>query len=411
MFKFAKFYAAKEGDSPDLVFQKELMVIISTFLFFCGVIWCLQWYLIFGWVIPTYAAGAFGLMVGIMIFVSHYFRNHYLLVHSVFLGTIIVPVVCQWSIGSMHQSGMIIAWAFLTPLGVLIFSSIRPAIVYMVIFIACIMITAIYEPLLYGHPMEVNDSIIQLFYCMNLGTSFTVIFATCAWFVNTIKIEKKYSDELLLNILPRDVAEELKRFGMVEPRDHIDATVLFTDFKDFTELSETITAKELVEEINHCFGVFDEITSRYHIEKIKTIGDSYMAVGGNFSLSQCRPIDVVMAAVEMSNYVLKRKEERRAIKKFYFEMRLGIHTGPVISGVVGVKKFQFDIWGDTVNIASRMETNSEIGALNISETTYKLVKDYFSFEYRGKIPVKGKGEMAMYFVKEALPLDKQPVSA
>lgn len=400
MFKYAKLYAHKAEDSPDLAFQKQLLAIISSFLFLCGIAWWLMWYLIFGWSIPTYAAGLFGIMVLVMIIVSHLAKNHLLLVHSVFIGTIIVPVTCQWAIGSLHDSGMIIAWAFLTPLGVLIFTSTRPAIMYMGIFIACILITALVEPTFPGFPLKASAPIIKLFYSMNLVTSYTVIFATCAWFVHTIKVQKRISEALLLNILPTDVAEELKKYGKVEPVSHENSTVLFTDFKGFTEISETITAKELVAEINHCFGAFDEIATRYAIEKIKTIGDSYMAVGGNFSGKECTPWHVVSAGLEMQNFIKKRKQERDKEGNFSFEMRMGIHSGPVVSGVVGVKKFQFDIWGDTVNIASRMETHGETGKLNVSGTTRDLIQEKFEFEFRGLLPVKGKRDMPMYFVKQ-----------
>jgi adenylate cyclase len=239
-------------------------------------------------------------------------------------------------------------------------------------------------------------------YNMNIIASYTVIFITAAWFVKTFQIEKKRSEDLLLNILPKDVADELKRNGKVEPVSHEHSTVLFTDFKGFTEISEAITPKELVEEINHCFGAFDEITTRYNIEKIKTIGDSYMAVGGNFSGNECTPWHVVSAGIELQRYIKKRKEERDLEGKFGFQMRVGVHSGPIISGVVGVKKFQFDIWGDTVNIASRMESHGEINEVNISGTTRELLKDKFDFIFRGTLPVKGKKEMEMYFVKESI---------
>jgi class 3 adenylate cyclase len=399
MFKYAKLYARRDEDSADMVFQKQLLAIISSFLFLCGVAWWLMWYLIFGWSIPTVAAGLFGIMVFVMIVVSHLAKNHYILIHSVFLGTIIVPVTCQWAIGNMHDSGMIIAWSFLTPLGILIFTSIRPAIVYMCLFLACILLTAIWQPTFPGRPLIASPGIIKLFYSMNLATSFSVIFATCAWFVHTIKVEKGISDNLLLNILPTEVANELKKYGKVEPVNQEECTVLFTDFKGFTEISENISAKELVEEINHCFCKFDEITSHYHIEKIKTIGDSYMAVGGNFGGVECTPWHVVSAGLEMLDYINKRKQEREQEGKFCFEMRVGAHCGPVVSGVVGVKKFQFDIWGDTVNIAARMQSNGEINELNVTGTIRKLLEDKFDFEFRGMLPVKGKGDMQMYFVK------------
>ncbi|MCW3120983.1 MAG: hypothetical protein JWQ38_475, partial [Flavipsychrobacter sp.] len=313
--------------------------------------------------------------------------------------TTAAPVIAQWSMGSIQNGGITMVWGFLTPLGILIFTSIRPAIFFMGVFVACILITAILQPVLPGPLLISTPGMIKMLYSMNLCISFTVLFATCAWFVHTIKIEKQISETLLLNILPNDVAVELKKFGKVEPVSHESATVLFTDFKGFTEISETITAKELVAEINHCFGAFDEITTRYKIEKIKTIGDSYMAVGGSFSGQHCTPWHVVSAGLEMQDYIKKRKQEREKEGKFSFDMRVGVHSGPVVSGVVGVKKFQFDIWGDTVNIASRMQSNGEIEEINISGTTHDIVKDKFDFEFRGLLPVKGKGEMPMYFVR------------
>jgi len=400
MFKFAKLYARREEDSPDVAFQKQLLVIISSFLFLCGVSWTLMYYLIFGWTIPAIAACLFAINALVSIIVSHRIRNHLLLVYSIFYACTAAPVIAQWAMGSMQNSGMTIVWGFLTPLGILIFTSIRPAIFAMGIFVTCILITAIFQPTFPGPPLVASPAMIKMLYSMNLCVSFSVLFTTCAWFVHTIKAEKRISETLLLNILPTDVAEELKKSGKVEPVSHENCTVLFTDFKGFTEISESITAKELVAEINHCFGAFDEITTRYNIEKIKTIGDSYMAVGGNFSGRECTPWHVVSAGLEMQNYIKKRKQERNQEGKFSFEMRVGVHSGPIVSGVVGVKKFQFDIWGDTVNIASRMQSNGEVEELNISDTTRNLIQDKFDFEYRGILPVKGKGEMPMYFVKQ-----------
>lgn len=400
MLKFAKQYAHKDEDSSDVAFQKQLLFITSVLLFICGTVWTIMFRSIYGWTIPAIAALIFAINAVASIIISHYRKNHFILVYSIFYSCTAAPVLAQWSIGSMENSGMVIVWGFLTPLGILIFTRLRPAIFSMAIFITCILITAIFQPTFPGPPLKASKEMIEFMYCMNLGVSFTVLFATCAFFVKTIKYEKKRSEDLLLNILPADVAEELKKYGKVEPISHEKATVLFTDFKGFTEISETITAKELVEEINHCFGAFDEISTRYFIEKIKTIGDSYMAVGGNFSGKECTPWHVVSAGLEMQSYISKRKKERQMEGKFNFDMRVGVHSGPVVSGVVGVNKFQFDIWGDTVNIASRMQTNGSIEEVNISETTRDLLHDKFEFDFRGVMPVKGKGDLPMYFVKK-----------
>lgn len=403
MLKYAKLYAYNKSDSNDLKSQKQLLAIIGFFLFWCGVIWWLMWYLIYGWCIPTVAAGLFGIMVLIMMIVTHIVKNHKIFVHSVFLGTFIVPLVCQWSIGTLDHSGMNLLWMFLTPLGILIFSSLRPALIYMLMFLGILVVTILITPTFYAEPMVVSEFNNDLFYVMNLVVSYSVIFLASAWFVNSIKKEKKKSEDLLLNILPSDVAEELKMNGKVEPVSHENATVLFTDFKGFTEISEGISPKDLVMEINHCFDTFDKIATSHNIEKIKTIGDSFMAVGGDFGAVECTPADVVLAALKMQEFIIKRKRERDQQGKFAFEMRVGIHTGSVIAGVVGSIKFQFDIWGDTVNIASRMESHGEIEKVNVSEVTYQLIKEQFSFKERETIVVKGKGAMKMYFADYKTP--------
>jgi class 3 adenylate cyclase len=211
---------------------------------------------------------------------------------------------------------------------------------------------------------------------------------------------------LLLNILPYEIAEELKAKGEAEARTFDNVTILFSDFKDFTQASEKLSATDLVAEINTCFKAFDQIMDKYSIEKIKTIGDAYMAVGGLPVPSADSAKNTVLAALEMQSLIIERKAQNEAVNKPAFEMRAGIHTGSVVAGIVGAKKFQYDIWGDTVNTASRMETSGEVGQVNISEVTYELIKNHseFTFTSRGKVEVKGKGEVAMWFVTN----NKQP---
>lgn len=217
---------------------------------------------------------------------------------------------------------------------------------------------------------------------------------------SVIEKEKDRSDNLLLNILPSEVAEELKEKGEAEAKDYEMVSILFSDFKGFTGLSEKMSAKDLVANINECFKSFDAIMQKYNVEKIKTIGDAYMAAGGLPVNSQTSVKDTVLAALEMQEFIIKLHKNKEAKGEHAFEMRVGIHTGPVVAGIVGVKKFQYDIWGDTVNTASRMESSGEVGKVNISEDTYNHIKDEieFSFETRGKIKAKGKGEVEMYFV-------------
>ena len=219
----------------------------------------------------------------------------------------------------------------------------------------------------------------------------------------TLQVEKDRSENLLLNILPAEVAEELKQNGEAKARDFDMVTVIFTDFKGFTQTSEKLTANELVDELNYCFKGFDNIMEKFGIEKIKTIGDAYMAVGGLNDEANNASIMTTRAALEMQEFVIARKKDRDSQGLFAFEMRLGINSGPVVAGIVGVKKFQYDIWGDTVNTASRIESSGEVGRVNISKATYEFIKDEteFTFTKRKNIKVKGKGEMGMYFVDSA----------
>ena len=211
-----------------------------------------------------------------------------------------------------------------------------------------------------------------------------------------IEDEKNKSDALLLNILPEEAAKELKDKGAVKAKKFNSVTVLFTDFKDFTKSAEQVEPEKLVKSIDHYFKAFDEIITRHGLEKIKTIGDAYMCAGGIPVENNSHAKDVVLAAREMIAFVAAMEDHYDGLMSF--EMRVGINTGPVVAGIVGTRKWQYDIWGDTVNIASRMESESEIGRINLSETTYNLIKDEFPCEFRGEMNAKNRGTLKMYFL-------------
>jgi len=232
------------------------------------------------------------------------------------------------------------------------------------------------------------------------GLSVVCIFLVVVFFQKKkIAKEKQRSEELLLNILPEETAEELKATGSAKAKSFDQVSVMFTDFKNFTQASEKLSAEELVEEINYCYSEFDKIITKYGIEKIKTIGDSYMCAGGLPAPNSTHATDVVKAGLEMQEFIAKNKAKRESTGQPFFELRLGIHTGPVVAGIVGIKKFAYDIWGDTVNTASRMESSGEVGKVNVSGPTYEIIKDQFKCIHRGKIKAKNKGEIDMYFVE------------
>jgi class 3 adenylate cyclase len=212
----------------------------------------------------------------------------------------------------------------------------------------------------------------------------------------TLQIEKDRSENLLLNILPEEIAQELKETGKSAPKKYESVTILFTDFQDFTKLVASIPATTLVVELNDIFSQFDDIMDEFGIEKIETIGDAYMAASGLPRENSDHAIRCVKAAFRMVEFLEQRNEN----SEISWNMRVGIHSGPVVAGVVGKKKFAYDLFGDSVNTASRMESNGQVGKVNISQTTYELLKSNpdFAFENRGKIEAKGKGEIEMYFV-------------
>jgi adenylate cyclase len=213
-----------------------------------------------------------------------------------------------------------------------------------------------------------------------------------------IEEERDRSDSLLLNILPEETAAELKANGKVKAKKYESVTVLFTDFKGFTSYSEKLSPEALVETVGYYFSKFDEIIEKHGLEKIKTIGDAYMCAGGLNDGNKDHAKRMVRAAFEIAAFVDETKKDE-SNSKLTFDVRIGINTGPVVAGVVGTKKFAYDIWGDTVNVASRMESMSEGGKINITKNTYELIKSDFECEYRGEIEAKNRGKIKMYFVK------------
>jgi len=212
-----------------------------------------------------------------------------------------------------------------------------------------------------------------------------------------IEDEQKRSDELLLNILPPAIAQELRTKKKVAAQKYDDATVMFIDFTGFTQVSERLSPEQLVAELDYCFTSFDRIISQYRIEKIKTVGDAYICASG-LSDKNASPTDMVKAALQIQDFLLGLKAERMNQSLPCFEARIGIHTGPVVAGVVGEKKFAYDIWGDTVNTAARMEEACTPGRVNVSEDTYWKAKYEFEWQPRGKVAAKNKGLMDMYYV-------------
>ncbi len=219
----------------------------------------------------------------------------------------------------------------------------------------------------------------------------------------SLEDEKKKSEELLQNILPMEIARQLTRKGTAKPKPYKDVSVLFTDFVGFSSLTRAYDALDLIEILDHYFQRFEQIGEGHFLEKIKTIGDAYMCAGGLPRTNKSHAFDTVLAALEIKKFVQEKAVSDQLLDKSAWQVRIGIHSGDVIAGVIGRKKFAYDIWGDTVNVASRMEQASEPGKINISQSTYDKIKDFFECTPRGEIPVKNIGSISMYYVERILP--------
>lgn len=260
--------------------------------------------------------------------------------------------------------------------------------------------------LFYPPVYPIDYDVVRLaFYYISPFTVFTVV--VIFFLITTIQginAERSYikerdkADQLLLNILPEAVANELKEKGKAEAREYAHATVLFTDFIGFTTIAEKMTPVKLLQELDFCFSEFDRICEKYDLERLKTVGDAFMACAGLPEPNPAHALRCVRAGLDMRNFMLGYRDEKIRIGEPFWDIRIGIHSGPVVAGIVGQKKFAYDIWGDTVNLASRMESAALPGQVNISRTTYDLVKSEFKCEPRGEISVKNRGTVEMFTV-------------
>ena len=340
-------------------------------------------------------------------------------VNLVTMATAYIIILALSLSGIMYISGGVYHTAtdpqlmVLLPVMALLFINFRAAMVW---FIVAVLIVAVFGTLqLYGVSFDIKMQYkyIQLqnllAVCGHIILVFMVInvfekqkneaFARLSEKNKIIEREKERSDELLLNILPAEVMEELKETGKTKAKNYDLVTVLFADFANFTTITEEMPPEELVSSIDDYFKMIDAIVTAHKVEKIKTVGDAYICAGGLSNTSSNNPVTMVDVALEIMEAMEERNKTRKAEGKICFEMRLGIHSGPLVAGVVGVKKFAYDIWGDTVNTAARMQQSSEPGKINISGTTRELVKHRFACTYRGRMEAKHKGLIDMYFVE------------
>jgi len=386
-----------EGDKEEIKLNKSLLAVSTVPFLFAGAAWGVM-YILFGEIrsglIPL-SYTLFSLASIIHFGVTGRFKAFRF---SQLLLILLLPFSLMFSLGGFVDGSVVIIWSIICPLGALLFDEPSKAPGWLIAFILLVIGSVFIQQFCPGEN-HLSGWQVQMFFVINICAVGSCIFLMFYYFVSRKNYFQAQSESLLRNILPARIAEELKAKGRAEPTHFDSVTVLFADFKDFTRIAERLSAAELVAEIDTCFRAFDHVLDRYPVEKIKTIGDSYMCAGGLPVANHTHAVDVIKAALEIQHFMLHYAEARKLQGKESFEVRIGIHSGPVVAGIVGDKKFAYDIWGDTVNIASRMESSGEAGRINISGRTYELVKDEFNCSHRGKIEARNKGEIDMYFVE------------
>jgi class 3 adenylate cyclase len=318
-----------------------------------------------------------------------------------------LPLAEQIAHGGFTGSSGVVLAAFLAPLGTLMFARVRTARLTFFAYIIALLAAGVWEYLAKPKPDSLPQEVHLLFFLFNFAFIAAVVYFLMEGFLKNkaallkiIKEEHEVAERLLLNIFPEETASELKEKGSVKAKSYPAATVMFTDFVEFSAFARTLSAEALVEHIDFYFNAFDDIIRKHGLEKIKTIGDSYMCAGGIPTPSSDHAAAALKAALEIRQFVLSQRDEKLKQLDYPFGIRIGLHTGPVTTGVVGSSKIAYDIWGETVNLASRMEQNCEADKINISEATYALVNGDFKCVYRGRFPAKHVGEIEMYYVEE-----------
>ena len=322
--------------------------------------------------------------------------------------TLLLPAALQWSLGGFVPSSGVILWSFTAPLGALLFAGTKEAVPWFVAFVAITLALGIADPHLASKASVLGRPLIVSFFVLNIAGVTLTCFLMLRYFVGqreralvaldlehrNLVQEQERSERLLLNVLPSTIAARLKTSSAVIADGFADVTVLFADIVNFTPLSDRVSPEQLVKLLDELFTDFDGLVERFNLEKIKTIGDAYMVAGG---LPVERP-DHAQAVADMALEMNKAVGRHGASAGDGFSLRIGMDTGPVVAGVIGRKKFIYDLWGDTVNTASRMESQGIPGRIHVTARTRDRLADAFELESRGEIQVKGKGPMTTYFL-------------
>ena len=375
--------------------RKVTLVLMTGICFFASIIWGTLYLAILGPTLTVLITYGFTVVVGLALVVFFVSKRFGLLLYPFFGMILWNPIAMQWSLGGFAASGVLMTWSVLAPICALMFQTVRQALWWLAAFLALLAISLYFDDQVAVWARPLPHGISMLFFAMNLVGPSVAIFLSMLYFVQAFRREHARSETLLLNILPGPIAERLKQGQEVIADRFSEVTILFADIVGFTQLSARVAPEELVAMLNAVFTTFDRLSEHHGVEKIKTIGDAYMVVGG---LPQPRP-DHAQAIADMALDMLREVERIGAERGQSIGLRIGIASGPVVAGVIGSRKFAYDLWGDTVNTASRMESQGVEGAIQLTEGAYQRLKDSHVCEARGVVEVKGKGALPTYLLK------------
>lgn len=380
------------SDEDDIRLHKSLLVVFAILFMLAGAAWGVM-YILFG----EPLAGAIPLFYAAVSLLSiTYFglsRRYNFFRLSQLTLVLLLPFFLMAALGGYVNGSAVILWALLCPLGALLFDEPRNAPRWFFAFLGLVVLSGLLQPYV-RTANGLSTGLVIFFFVINVGAVGALIFMMIAYFIGQTNTFRAKSEALLLNILPKEIVDILKHSQRTIANHHDGATILFADMVDFTPMSAEMSPVEMVDLLNEVFTKFDELVDKWHLEKIKTIGDCYMAAAGVPSPRRDHAPAILHLALEMRDYV--RTHSFNASRPVSF--RIGVNSGPVLAGVIGRKKFIYDLWGDAVNTASRMESHGQSGVIQITRTTYELAKDEFICEPRGKVTVKGKGEMEVWSV-------------
>jgi guanylate cyclase len=393
-------------DQDKTIREKSFLLMVPLFAF-AGLIWTIVYY-IYGAKNSAIIPGSYTVFSFLSLLIFRIYKNFNVFRTVQLVLILLLPCLLHLSLGDFISSSAVIIWSTLCPLGALAFHNSKAATYWFILFIIAVVAVFFLEYRIFPAENRLPDYLVRIFFVLNITAVTFLTFFVLRFFVSQNELvkfklkneqallaaEREKSEKLLLNILPISIAKRLKDGETIIANEYNQVAVLFADIVGFTNISQKITPAKLVENLNKIFTYFDKLVEAFGLEKIKTIGDSYMAASGLTEIKQGHIKKMADLALAMIADINKFSLDGHTI----CDVRIGIHTGPVIAGVIGSKKFSYDIWGDAVNTASRMESSGEAGKIQISQIFYEHIKDDYECQYRGQTEIKGKGLMNLYFL-------------